>query len=140
MGSMSAVLRLVTLSSALVLAAGGAVAACASEQDGSQGNESAVTQPKTVDVQVLAINDFHGNLEAPTGSNGVVTAHADDPIASAGPDGGVIVDHDAGTAKVPTGGAAYLAAHIRQLRAQNPNTVVVSAGDLTGASPLLSRN
>jgi 5'-nucleotidase len=32
----------------------------------------------------------------------------------------------------------YLATHIDNLRAQNPNTVVVSAGDMIGASPLIS--
>jgi 5'-nucleotidase len=37
-----------------------------------------------------------------------------------------------------TGGVATLAAHIARLRSENPNTVVVSAGDLTGASPLVS--
>ncbi|MGH7297211.1 MAG: bifunctional metallophosphatase/5'-nucleotidase, partial [Polyangiaceae bacterium] len=37
-----------------------------------------------------------------------------------------------------TGGVAWLAAHVERLRAENPATVVVSAGDLTGASPLVS--
>ncbi len=86
-------------------------------------------------VQILAINDFHGNLEPPAGTNGVVTAAGDDPLASlpgAKPVG------DAGAVLVPAGGAAFLATHIAQLRAENPNTIVVSAGDLTGASPLLS--
>jgi 5'-nucleotidase len=32
----------------------------------------------------------------------------------------------------------YLATHIAQKKATNPNTLVVSAGDLIGASPLLS--
>ncbi|HEY8087417.1 MAG TPA: bifunctional metallophosphatase/5'-nucleotidase [Polyangiaceae bacterium] len=41
-------------------------------------------------------------------------------------------------AGTPVGGVATLAAHIARLRAGNPNTVVVSAGDLTGASPLIS--
>jgi 5'-nucleotidase len=67
----------------------------------------------TVDVQILAVNDFHGNLQPPSGSSGRV-----------------------GT--VDAGGAAYLATHIESLRATNPNTVVVSAGDLIGASPLIS--
>jgi 5'-nucleotidase len=67
----------------------------------------------TVDVQILALNDFHGNLLPPTGSSGRV-----------------------GT--IDAGGVEYLATHIQNLRAQNPNTVVVSAGDLIGASPLLS--
>ena len=67
----------------------------------------------TVDVQLLAVNDFHGNLQPPSGSSGRV-----------------------GT--VNAGGAEYLATHIKQLKAANPNTAVVSAGDLIGASPLLS--
>ncbi|HEX6888670.1 MAG TPA: bifunctional metallophosphatase/5'-nucleotidase [Candidatus Nanopelagicales bacterium] len=66
-----------------------------------------------MDVQLLAVNDFHGNLEPPTGSSGRIGS-------------------------VNAGGAEYLATHIANLRAQNPNTVVVSAGDLIGASPLLS--
>lgn len=70
-------------------------------------------KPETVSVQILAVNDFHGNLEVVPGSGGRV-----------------------GT--VNAGGAEYLATHIANLRALNPNTVVVSAGDLIGASPLLS--
>jgi 5'-nucleotidase len=69
--------------------------------------------PTTVKIQLLAINDFHGNLEPPAGSSGRI-----------------------GT--VTAGGAEYLATHIRRLEATNPHTVVVSAGDLVGASPLLS--
>jgi len=66
-----------------------------------------------IKVQLLAINDFHGNLEPPSGSSGRI-----------------------GT--TTAGGAEYLATHIRALEATNPFTVVVSAGDLIGASPLLS--
>jgi len=69
--------------------------------------------PGTVDVQILAVNDFHGNLEPPSGSSGRI-----------------------GT--VNAGGVEYLATHIANLRALNPNTVVVSAGDMIGASPLIS--
>ena len=67
----------------------------------------------TVDVQILALNDFHGNLEPPAGSSGRI-----------------------GT--INAGGVEYLSTHISNLRALNPNTVVVSAGDMIGASPLLS--
>jgi 5'-nucleotidase len=65
----------------------------------------------TVDVQLVGINDFHGNLEPPTGLvNGAAA-----------------------------GGIEYLATHVKALEARNPRrTVVVSAGDLIGASPLLS--
>lgn len=69
-------------------------------------------------IQVLAFNDFHGNIEPPAGSSGRVTVP--------------------GPTTLDVGGAAYFAQHIATLRAQNPNTVVVSAGDLIGASPLAS--
>src|SRR5690606_31540995 len=57
------------------------------------------------ELQILAINDFHGNLEPPV------------------PD---------------LGGAAWLAAHLRRAEAQAPHTVIVAAGDLIGATPLVS--
>ena len=69
--------------------------------------------PATVDVQVLAINDFHGALEPASGANGRI-----------------------GT--TDAGGIEYLATHLARLRRTNPNTVIVSAGDNIGATPLLS--
>ena len=75
----------------------------------------------TVNVQLLALNDFHGNLEPPTSSSGCVPAVSGCPAPN-----------------TPAGGVEYLATHISNLRALNPNTVVVSAGDMIGASPLLS--
>jgi 5'-nucleotidase len=80
---------------------------------------SAAQAKADVSVQLLAFNDFHGNLEPPTGSSGRILPAP-------------------GQAQVDAGGAAFLASHIRTLRATNPNTLVVSAGDLIGASPLLS--
>jgi 5'-nucleotidase len=66
-------------------------------------------------VQLIALNDFHGNLEPPSGTVRL-------------PDG-----------TVPAGGGAWLAAHVARLRAEDPEgTVVVGAGDLVGASPLAS--
>ncbi|SPA31260.1 hypothetical protein CBM2637_B110437 [Cupriavidus taiwanensis] len=73
-----------------------------------------------VSVKIIGLNDFHGNLEAPGGS--VVVQDAANP---------------AGT-RVSAGGAAYLAALIQTLKAKNPNNVVVAAGDMVGASPLVS--
>jgi len=75
-------------------------------------------------IQILAFNDFHGNIEPPVGGNGNV-------VPGRGSDGGVLP-------AVTAGGAAFFAQHIATLRAQNPNTIVVSAGDLIGASPLAS--
>jgi 5'-nucleotidase len=68
-------------------------------------------------VQVLAINDLHGHLEPPQGSTGQVRV---------------------GQERVDVGGTAFLARHLATARATNPNTVVVAAGDLIGASPLVS--
>lgn len=80
-------------------------------------------KPAPIQVQLIAFNDFHGNLEPPAGSSGRVQ------VPSA----------DGKSTDVNAGGGAYLAYHIGQLRQRNPeNTVVVSAGDLIGASPLVS--
>ncbi len=72
-------------------------------------------------VRIIAINDFHGHLES--GDNSILVAHPADP-----------------TRHVPlrSGGAAHLAARVRTLRAEAPHSVFVAAGDLVGASPLVS--
>jgi 5'-nucleotidase len=75
--------------------------------------------PDAVEVQLLGINDFHGHLEADT--PGTITKRVRPTEV-----------------RVPAGGAEYLATHIRRLKRRNPNTLVVAAGDLVGASPLLS--
>lgn len=93
---------------AALILAGGGVAASGQQQ-----------APATVTVGILAINDFHGNLEPPRQS---VLA----------PDGA------GGTVQVPAGGAAYLASAIRTLRAQYRYSATVSAGDLISASQLAS--
>ena len=75
--------------------------------------------PGSVEVKLIAFNDLHGNLEPPRLS---ITAPAK---------GG-------GTVPVPAGGAAYLASAVASLKAKNENNAVVSAGDMIGASPLVS--
>jgi len=71
-----------------------------------------------VDLQLLAFNDFHGALEEPSGRNGVIVT----------PDG-----------PVEAGGLKWLAAKVAELAATNPTrTVVVGAGDMIGATPLIS--
>jgi 5'-nucleotidase len=67
----------------------------------------------SIQVQILGLNDFHGNIEPPTGSSGRIGA-------------------------TEAGGVEFLATHVRALRATNRNTLFVSAGDLIGATPLLS--
>ncbi|MGY1761737.1 bifunctional metallophosphatase/5'-nucleotidase [Geodermatophilus sp. SYSU D00779] len=78
-----------------------------------------------VDVQLLALNDFHGALEPPNGSGGQIRTGTE-------PDGTPV--------SVPAGGSAYLATQLAQLAEQQEedNTITVAAGDLIGASPLLS--
>jgi 5'-nucleotidase len=74
-----------------------------------------------VRVKVLAINDFHGNLQTPRGG-----FRQPDPA------------NPGKTLTVPAGGAAHLATAVRESAAKNPNHVFVAAGDLIGASPLIS--
>ena len=75
--------------------------------------------PDKVEVQLLGINDFHGHLEADT--PGLITRRLRPTEL-----------------RVPAGGAEFLATHVRLLERRHPNTLVVAAGDLVGASPLLS--
>ncbi|MCC6623496.1 MAG: bifunctional metallophosphatase/5'-nucleotidase [Deltaproteobacteria bacterium] len=71
-----------------------------------------------VPVRLIGFNDFHGNLEPPSGKNGEITTEQ-------GP--------------VPAGGVEYLATWMERLRAEASGPVfVVSAGDNIGATPLIS--
>src|SRR5262245_11923457 len=67
----------------------------------------------SVKVQLLAINDFHGNLEPPSVTGALIGS-------------------------TESGGAEYLATHLKNAVTENPNSIIVAAGDLIGASPLLS--
>ncbi|MEO5577587.1 MAG: 5'-nucleotidase C-terminal domain-containing protein [Sphingomicrobium sp.] len=69
-------------------------------------------QPGSVEVQILAINDFHGNLDPPQ-----LTVPAADGA-------------------VPAGGAAYLSSALKSRR--SAHSVTVAAGDLIGATPISS--
>ena len=69
-------------------------------------------------VKLIGFNDYHGNLQTP-GTFGINTTV---PTAL----------------RPAVGGAEYMAAYIARLKAQNPLNVVVGAGDLVGASPLIS--
>jgi 5'-nucleotidase len=83
-------------------------------------------------IQLLSFNDFHGNLEPPSGSSGRnVVDHKVEIDEKTGLPKAVDVTNDAG-------GAAYLATHLKQARKGHRNTLTVAAGDLIGASPLLS--
>ncbi|NNC03604.1 bifunctional metallophosphatase/5'-nucleotidase [Corallococcus exiguus] len=100
----------------------------ANNTDAGTGDTDAGTDDggTTVAVKIIAFNDFHGQLEPAAGTGGQIHQAL---LA----DGGV----DTAT-RVNAGGAVYLGRYIADLRAKNPNSIVVSAGDLIGATPLLS--
>ncbi|MET7394689.1 bifunctional metallophosphatase/5'-nucleotidase [Dactylosporangium sp. NPDC005572] len=73
---------------------------------------------KTTTAQILGFNDFHGNIDPPTGSGGLING-------------------------TPAGGAEYLSTYLTKLRnaaaqagVRDSDTVV--AGDSIGATPLVS--
>jgi 5'-nucleotidase len=72
-------------------------------------------------VRLIAFNDLHGHLEP--GDNSIAVTDAKDPTRSV---------------SLRAGGVAYLATAVRRLRAEQPASVLISAGDLVGASPLAS--
>ena len=92
-----------------------ALAACTKPAVGPQTNDA---PPAAIEVQILAINDFHGNLETP-GSVEVTVS-------------------DESKRQIVTGGAAQLAGALEALRAGHAHSVTVSAGDTIGATPLIS--
>ncbi|MER7683426.1 bifunctional metallophosphatase/5'-nucleotidase [Streptomyces sp. NPDC097610] len=74
------------------------------------------------DVQLLSFNDLHGNLEPPAGSSGRVTE----------------LQADGTTKSIDAGGVEYLATHLREARKGNKYSITAAAGDMVGASPLIS--
>ncbi|HET7011161.1 MAG TPA: bifunctional metallophosphatase/5'-nucleotidase [Anaerolineales bacterium] len=78
---------------------------------------AAADKPESVEVQILAVNDFHGALDPSLTKPGNTTDQ---------------------TRWYYRGGAEYLANFVNSNAALNPNTVKVSAGDMVGATPLLS--
>ena len=65
-----------------------------------RGDEAAVA------IQILAFNDFHGNLEPPTGGNGRI-------------------------GQTQAGGAEYLSTHLARAVEQQPNSIIVAAAILS---------
>ena len=82
---------------------------------------AAAQTPAPVELRILAINDFHGNLRPPPGG-----IRINDP------------EDRAKKVAVAAGGAEYMATLVKQLREGHKNTIFVAAGDLIGASPFLS--
>ncbi len=81
-----------------------------------------VQEPPLRELSIFSLNDFHGHLQA----KGPVPLMPRLPDAS-------------GELKPqPAGGVAHLATVLQGLRAQRQHSVFVAAGDLIGATPLLS--
>lgn len=86
---------------------------------GSHGSSQPDARPAAdasagaIQLEILAINDFHGNLDSP----GAVST----------PSG-----------NQPAGGVDYLAAQLAAASLGPDSTIIVSAGDLIGGSPLIS--
>jgi 5'-nucleotidase len=113
------------LASALALVAMLALPAVAAAGDHGKKKETT--------VQLLAINDFHGHL-APNTPGTIQVGCCNPVFNTATPP----VQTGWTPKTVPAGGIEYLSTHIKSLRTQNSNTITVGAGDLIGASPLVS--
>ncbi|MCD0485599.1 bifunctional metallophosphatase/5'-nucleotidase [Streptacidiphilus sp. ASG 303] len=96
-------------------------AATASAAD-AQPAPAGLAAQRIDDLQLLAINDFHGNLEPPAGSSGTIKEK----------------DASGAVVSTPAGGVEYLATALRQAREGHKHSLTVAAGDIVGASPLLS--
>ncbi len=105
---MSRMPRSISCTLAMLLALG----ACKNNKTDTKPTEATDNDP--VSVRVIAFNDLHGNIEQP--SSGLRL----------------------GDKKVPAGGLDVMATHLETLRKDHPNTAFVCAGDLIGASPLVS--
>jgi 2',3'-cyclic-nucleotide 2'-phosphodiesterase (5'-nucleotidase family) len=102
------------------------------------GSSQAAANGPTMDIQLLSFNDFHGNLEPPAGSSGrIITSNTYTETSSTNPTTGV-TSYSVTPTTVNAGGVEYLAGHLKALRAGHPYTATVAAGDIVGASPLLS--
>nr|WP_245197924.1 bifunctional metallophosphatase/5'-nucleotidase [Sphingomonas kaistensis] len=102
------------ISRLLLLASSAGLAACATVDR----PVAPVAAAGPVEIQILGLNDFHGNLETPR-----------DAVPLTMPDGTIT--------KYRAGGAAQLAATLKRMRT-GQTSVTVAAGDLIGATPLVS--
>lgn len=78
----------------------------------------ALPPPQHMEIALLGFNDLHGQLEPPRQSVALPTAQ--------------------GSITLPVGGMAYLAGTLAALKARTPHHAVVAAGDVVGASPMVS--
>ncbi|MFB6619840.1 bifunctional metallophosphatase/5'-nucleotidase [Streptomyces sp. NPDC085524] len=113
--------RRLTFTALAVTAGAGAMVAAALPAGAASGG-GASAKARTVDVQLLSFNDFHGTLEPPQGSSGTVTERQADGTTKA----------------IPAGGVEYLATSLREARKGHEYSVTAAAGDMIGGSPMLS--
>ncbi|RJK94196.1 bifunctional metallophosphatase/5'-nucleotidase [Vallicoccus soli] len=121
-----AVRRAAVLAAGAALLAPLAAAPASAAPSGAPAGAQGAGYDRYATVQILGINDFHGQLEPPTGSSSRLTV--------LGPDGQTPQTLE------PVGGAEYLATHVKQLRRDRDQdySVFVSAGDNIGGTPFLS--
>ncbi|MFK0045327.1 bifunctional metallophosphatase/5'-nucleotidase [Streptomyces sp. NPDC090741] len=112
--------RRLTFAAIAVTAGAGAMVAAALPAGAASGGGAG--KSRTVDVQMLSFNDFHGTLEPPQGSSGTVTERQADGTTKA----------------IPAGGVEYLATSLREARKGHEYSVTAAAGDMIGGSPMLS--
>ncbi|MDX2824162.1 bifunctional metallophosphatase/5'-nucleotidase [Streptomyces ipomoeae] len=111
------------LAAAAGLATVGALAAAIPASAGETHSYPGKHKPSRYqDVQLLSFNDLHGNLEPPAGSSGRVTE----------------LHEDGTTTTIDAGGVEYLATHLRKARQNSKYSITAAAGDMVGASPLIS--
>ncbi|HUG46890.1 MAG TPA: bifunctional metallophosphatase/5'-nucleotidase [Candidatus Limnocylindria bacterium] len=104
--------RLLTLLAVLsILALLVPMATLGHHRPGHRGGPPAHPPGLLINIQLLAINDYHGHLEPNTPGN---------------------------VGGVPAGGAEYLATHLELLRQGKKHSLTVAAGDLIGGTPFLS--
>jgi 5'-nucleotidase len=109
------------LGAVLILAAVFAAASHRRELSKTPAAAGVPVPSSPVSVTILAINDFHGYLRPPLG--GIAVADPTDKSKQVA---------------VAAGGAEHMATLVKELRTGKKHTVFVAAGDLIGASPLLS--
>ncbi|MFE2553179.1 bifunctional metallophosphatase/5'-nucleotidase [Streptomyces sp. NPDC059355] len=112
--------RRLTFAAIAVTAGAGAMVAAALPAGAASGGGAG--KSRTVDVQMLSFNDFHGTLEPPQGSSGTVSERQADGTTKA----------------IPAGGVEYLATSLREARKGHEYSVTAAAGDMIGGSPMLS--
>jgi 2',3'-cyclic-nucleotide 2'-phosphodiesterase (5'-nucleotidase family) len=104
----------------------------------TSGTSEAAKNGPTLDIQILSFNDFHGNLEPPSGSSGrIIMSDTYHELATTNPTTGATT-YSVAADTVDAGGVQYLATHLAEARQGHPYSLTVAAGDLIGASPLLS--